>query len=1064
MRTNMKYNNITIDIKDNENGYEYSDISNLSSEESDQYSFSSNDEQSSLPPPYKNLTNTTTTTTTTNNNNNSKSFNYSRNMDIREHINGSFNNKNYINSNSNLNNSYFDKNNYFSKNNNDNTSDTRSSKGINEYWTAFTKTLTCCICSVCLKKCGMTSEPVQMAWREKITMVIIYLVMMALTGYFTFGLQKTICHTEVNGFNPWRTINNDIYTINKLKGPIIRGYTYNYQELEKLGLDIPEEYNNTNLNSVYLYNKSGEFKSSCKNFVSDNNCHIMEQNDFNIPCQNIKILNRATSIGKQLYTWEDIEDSRKPNTKIKPKTPEDYEIFKNSKLLVFNGAVVNVTNLINDSNYSNLITAKMKKSLKSLIGLDASLYINRMYKYKSNYDMSCILEQFIVGYVDKKSTGCFISQVFIYTTLILILGVVLARFFMAIIFRYFMAPRLFKKRNYDKNTINGPRTKMNTIRAITYHSKDMVMNNSSSDTLTYLNKYMNSSDNISSNNDHINSINNISHDEDSANDDDVNKELYTICLVTCYSEGEQGIHSTIDSLASTIYNDSKKLLFIIADGLIKGEGNNQLTSDIILSLMTENYSQYKNPRSKMPEPKGYVSLGLRNKQNNMARVHAGIYTSLDRKHQVPIIVVVKCGTPEEANDAKPGNRGKRDSQVILMNFLNRVLFNDRMTPLDYELTYQIQRTTGVFPDAYEIVLMVDADTIVKPKSLHYMVKAMVCDEKIMGLCGETRILNKTESFITGIQVFEYYISHHLGKAFESVFGGVTCLPGCFCMYRIKSPKNHSNYVVPILVNPDIISEYSQTVVDSLHQKNLLLLGEDRFLSTLMLKTFPKRKMMFLPQARCKTIVPDTFKVLLSQRRRWINSTIHNLVKLVFVNDLCGIFCFSMQFVVFFELCGTVVLPAALSFTIYITLSFIFTHSVEILPVIMLFAILGLPGVLIFLTSNKWNYILWMIVYLIALPIWNFILPLYAVWHMDDFSWGETRKITTASGKHESSEMDITNVDLNNQKIVPMKQWADYEYERIMENRNKYSFQDQGSNYLVLGKILILKELKILLVN
>jgi chitin synthase len=28
-----------------------------------------------------------------------------------------------------------------------------------------------------------------------------------------------------------------------------------------------------------------------------------------------------------------------------------------------------------------------------------------------------------------------------------------------------------------------------------------------------------------------------------------------------------------------------------------------------------------------------------------------------------------------------------------------------------------------------------------------------------------------------IQVYEYYISHHLAKAFESLFGSVTCLPG-----------------------------------------------------------------------------------------------------------------------------------------------------------------------------------------------------------------------------------------------------------------------------------------------
>lgn len=65
-----------------------------------------------------------------------------------------------------------------------------------------------------------------------------------------------------------------------------------------------------------------------------------------------------------------------------------------------------------------------------------------------------------------------------------------------------------------------------------------------------------------------------------------------------------------------------------------------------------------------------------------------------------------------------------------------------------------------------------------------MVQAMKNDDQIMGLCGETRIANKTSSWVSAIQVFEYYISHHLGKSFESMFGGVTCLPGCFSMVRI----------------------------------------------------------------------------------------------------------------------------------------------------------------------------------------------------------------------------------------------------------------------------------------
>lgn len=112
------------------------------------------------------------------------------------------------------------------------------------------------------------------------------------------------------------------------------------------------------------------------------------------------------------------------------------------------------------------------------------------------------------------------------------------------------------------------------------------------------------------------------------------------------------------------------------------------------------------------------------------------------------------------------------------------------------------------------------------------------------------------------------------------------------MYRIKSRKGEN--WVPILVAPEITHTYSSNVVETLHQKNLLLLGEDRFLSTVMLRTFPHRKMMFVPAATCKTLAPDDFKTLLSQRRRWINSTVHNLMELLLVNELCGTFCFSMQ--------------------------------------------------------------------------------------------------------------------------------------------------------------------------
>ena len=62
--------------------------------------------------------------------------------------------------------------------------------------------------------------------------------------------------------------------------------------------------------------------------------------------------------------------------------------------------------------------------------------------------------------------------------------------------------------------------------------------------------------------------------------------------------------------------------------------------------------------------------------------------------------------PNEAKDKKPGNRGKRDSQLVLMNFFSRVTYNDRMSPLDYDMFRKIQTLMGVTPDYFEVVLMV----------------------------------------------------------------------------------------------------------------------------------------------------------------------------------------------------------------------------------------------------------------------------------------------------------------------------------------------------------------------
>ncbi|KAF7684261.1 Chitin synthase 1 [Astathelohania contejeani] len=463
-------------------------------------------------------------------------------------------------------------------------------------------------------------------------------------------------------------------------------------------------------------------------------------------------------------------------------------------------------------------------------------------------------------------------------------------------------------------------------------------------------------------------------------------EGHTACilLVTCYSEGKEGLEATLDSLAAQDY--PHKLIMVIADGIIQGSDNTQSTPDILLGMV-----ELDNTYPVVPQD--YIALCSGSKRHNRAKIYAGTYK------QTKIILIIKCGTEEETS--KPGNRGKRDSQVILMGFFQKLIYSDRLTSLDYDLYTKMKHIfPSHTPEEFECILMVDADTIVRPDALTYMVGAFERDNKIMGMCGETKIMNKAESWVTMIQVFEYYISHHLSKSFESVFGGVTCLPGCFCMYRIKSVSKvgDKSIITPILANTSILNAYSVYETPTLHMKNLLLLGEDRYLTTLLLKTFHRRKLIFLPAAKCETFVPAKFSVLLSQRRRWINSTVHNLFELVLVDRLCGTFCCSMQFVVAMELIGTLVLPAAIIFTAVLIISSILIEPAWI-PLIMLFGILGLPAVLIFLTTWEIEHLFWIIIYIISLPIWNFVLPVYAFWHFDDFSWGQTRKVEGDTGGH-----------------------------------------------------------------
>lgn len=152
---------------------------------------------------------------------------------------------------------------------------------------------------------------------------------------------------------------------------------------------------------------------------------------------------------------------------------------------------------------------------------------------------------------------------------------------------------------------------------------------------------------------------------------------HTMCLVTAYSESIDGLRTTLDSIATTDYPNSHKMILVICDEYIKGSGNDLTTPEIALSMMKD----FAEPPEQV-QPYSYVSVVSGSKRHNMAKVYAGFYKydddtmDVSKQQRIPMITVVKCGTPAEAGTAKPGNRGKRDSQIILMSFLQRVMFDE----------------------------------------------------------------------------------------------------------------------------------------------------------------------------------------------------------------------------------------------------------------------------------------------------------------------------------------------------------------------------------------------------
>ena len=573
-------------------------------------------------------------------------------------------------------------------------------------WRVFSKVITFWAPDFVLRRCGRSMSTVmsRQAWREKIALCSIALLLWGFVAFYTLFMRGIMCPTSAQqttgilafdspdptlGIQGWHF--NISTALVPAKGP-------NFYTLANAhgGQDITNFFQHGSPDVCNGLDSKAATQALCFADNGFDGCPLgpLQASTYS----SLKITNTSQLVG---FTWDQIS------------------LFTNA--IVLNGVVLNMDPYIN-GNPDPIANDTVDEAIRSVLqasytpgGRDVTHLFLQSEELKAN--MECLMAKYIQGYIDKDTAGCFFSDILLYVTLVVIFCLVLTRFLMAVVFSWFMAPRLAQT----------PRPSEATTRRKELNSIDTVESPSSK---LGRSEWMYSEESFQSFTSAppplLPSKKGKREYYDFTSSAARATQVPTVMLVTAYSEGEEGLKSTLRSLAETEYCDDRKIIFVVCDGIVRGAGETRTTPEIALSLIEHDASC----GSLEPEPSTYLAVGGGEKAINAAKVYAGWYIGSYR-HRTPVVIIVKVGgtKTEEKESKKPGNRGKRDSQMILINFFHRVMYNDRMTPLDYELFRKVTYLMGSTPDMFEYMLMVDADTRVYKNSLRKLSNCMQNDPR-----------------------------------------------------------------------------------------------------------------------------------------------------------------------------------------------------------------------------------------------------------------------------------------------------------------------------------------------
>ncbi|KAK3186670.1 hypothetical protein K4F52_004416 [Lecanicillium sp. MT-2017a] len=455
-----------------------------------------------------------------------------------------------------------------------------------------------------------------------------------------------------------------------------------------------------------------------------------------------------------------------------------------------------------------------------------------------------------------------------------------------------------------------------------------------------------------------------------------------VLLLPCYNETPEELSRSLESLiAQKNIDDHPRMIFIVVDGNVRGPGMDKTTQRYLLEDILE------------PGPCRHFQNGYRARDGLFmpVKIQTGYFKGL------PYVFV-----------GKHYNQGKRDSLCFARSFLYHfkqrseqvvTMFNNDL--FEYLGTVLVQN--GLENLSYLVGM--DADTVFEENCVYEMLKEIRKDPKLVGVCGHVCVDfdNRNFGLWSLYQSVEYSQTQGLRRMFQSrITGKVNCLPGCCQLIRVDEAT----------FGDAVLRErfgYCPKPNDVMTQHIMGNYSEDSIHASIIFSLFPKKRTAQALRAKAFTIVPQNWRVFLSQRKRWALGSISNEFVMIFRPGI--ILVERLQSIV------AVITWAITPFIIaaFVELIILFAkRGKEMMqdPVFLSLICILFMRYFYSLCIGFWlprnnlerlQYFVGYFLHLLSSPFVNIIILAYSLFNSDDFKWGKTREVVKESGEKDADE-------------------------------------------------------------